>query len=105
APYGIGHGGVSDYGLPSSRSEQPGNRARVGSPDLAPRHRPCAASEARVSRAARVRVRRYPRMENRGAMQQSVIDRWHDFSEPLEGRVSSMYLDVKGLVTCCVGNL
>lgn len=38
-------------------------------------------------------------------MRQSVIDNWHRFSEPLEGRVNSMYLDVKGLVTTCVGNL
>lgn len=38
-------------------------------------------------------------------MRRSVIDNWHKFSEPLEGRVSSMYLDVKGLVTTCVGNL
>ena len=38
-------------------------------------------------------------------IRQSVIDRWHEFSEPLEGRVNSMYLDVKGLVTTCVGNL
>jgi hypothetical protein len=30
---------------------------------------------------------------------------WHKFSEPLEGRVYHMYLDVKGLVTTGVGNL
>lgn len=38
-------------------------------------------------------------------MKQSVIDMWHHFSEPLEGRVYHMYLDVKGLVTAGVGNL
>jgi hypothetical protein len=38
-------------------------------------------------------------------MHQSVIDAWHRFSEPLEGRVPHMYLDVKKLVTCGVGNL
>lgn len=38
-------------------------------------------------------------------MHQSVLDAYHRFSEPLEGRVLSMYLDVKGLVTTGVGNL
>lgn len=38
-------------------------------------------------------------------MHQSVIDSWHAFSAPLEGRVHGMYLDVLGLVTCAVGNL
>lgn len=38
-------------------------------------------------------------------MHQSVIDAWHSFSEPLEGRISGMYLDIKGLVTCAVGIL
>ena len=38
-------------------------------------------------------------------MHQSVRDKWHEFSEPFEGRVLSMYLDIKGLVTCGVGNL
>lgn len=38
-------------------------------------------------------------------MHKAVVDRWHEFSEPLEGRVHSMYLDVKGLVTTGVGNL
>jgi GH24 family phage-related lysozyme (muramidase) len=35
----------------------------------------------------------------------SVHAAWHAFSEPFEGRVLSMYLDIKGLVTCGVGNL
>jgi hypothetical protein len=35
----------------------------------------------------------------------SVLNKWHEFSEPLEGRVSSMYLDILGLVTVGVGNL
>lgn len=35
----------------------------------------------------------------------AVLDVWHAFSEPLEGRVHSMYLDVLGLVTTGVGNL
>lgn len=38
-------------------------------------------------------------------MRQSVIDKWHEYSTPLEGRVPSMYLDILGLVTCGVGNL
>jgi hypothetical protein len=38
-------------------------------------------------------------------MHQSVIEAWERFSTPLEGRVDAMYLDVKGLVTCAVGNL
>lgn len=38
-------------------------------------------------------------------MHQSVLDNWHTFSTPLEGRVHSMYVDVKQLVTCAVGNL
>lgn len=38
-------------------------------------------------------------------MKQSVISAWHIFSEPLEGRVHHMYLDVLGLVTAGVGNL
>lgn len=35
----------------------------------------------------------------------AVLAAWHDFSEPLEGRVHSMYLDILGLVTVGVGNL
>ncbi len=35
----------------------------------------------------------------------SVLAAYHAYSEPLEGRVSSMYLDVKGLITVGVGNL
>jgi GH24 family phage-related lysozyme (muramidase) len=38
-------------------------------------------------------------------MYESVRDAWHSFSEPFEGRVPSMYLDILGLVTCGVGNL
>lgn len=38
-------------------------------------------------------------------MQASVRAAWHAFSEPLEGRVHSLYVDVKGLVTTGVGNL
>ncbi len=38
-------------------------------------------------------------------MHQSVIDKWHEFSTPLEGRVPGMYCDVLGLITCAVGNL
>jgi hypothetical protein len=33
------------------------------------------------------------------------IEDWHLLSSPLEGRVHSMYVDIKGLVTCGVGNL
>lgn len=38
-------------------------------------------------------------------IRQSVLDAYHQFSEPLEGRVHSMYLDILGLVTTGVGNL
>jgi GH24 family phage-related lysozyme (muramidase) len=38
-------------------------------------------------------------------MYDSVRKSWHSFSEPFEGRVPSMYLDILGLVTCGVGNL
>jgi GH24 family phage-related lysozyme (muramidase) len=38
-------------------------------------------------------------------MHQSVADAFHAFSQPLEGRVPSMYLDILGLITCGVGNL
>ncbi len=41
-------------------------------------------------------------------MKQSVVDIWHTFSEPLEGRVPFMYLDSaepRGLVTVAVGLL
>lgn len=38
-------------------------------------------------------------------MRQVVHDIWHRFSEPLEGRVHWMYLDILGLVTTGVGNL
>ncbi len=38
-------------------------------------------------------------------LQQSVLDAWHPFSEPLEGRVGHMYLDILGLVSCGVGIL
>lgn len=38
-------------------------------------------------------------------LEQAVIDAWHRFSEPLEGRIHHMYLDVLGLVTCGVGLL
>lgn len=38
-------------------------------------------------------------------MYPAVRDSWHAFSEPMEGRVASMYLDILGLVTCGVGNL
>jgi hypothetical protein len=38
-------------------------------------------------------------------LRQSVIDGFLAFTQPLEGRVSSMYLDVLGLVTTGVGNL
>jgi GH24 family phage-related lysozyme (muramidase) len=38
-------------------------------------------------------------------MYDSVRESWHAFSEPFEGRVPSMYLDILGLVTCGVGNL
>lgn len=39
------------------------------------------------------------------ALHPSVLAAWHKFSEPLEGRVNSPYVDVKGLVTVGVGNL
>jgi len=38
-------------------------------------------------------------------MHQSVHENWHAFSQPFEGRLLTMYLDVKGLVTTGVGNL
>ena len=38
-------------------------------------------------------------------MHQSVVDAWHSFSQPLEGRVNSLYCDVLGLITTGVGNL
>jgi hypothetical protein len=38
-------------------------------------------------------------------MHPQVIDAWHTFSTPLEGRVPHMYLDILGLITCGVGNL
>lgn len=38
-------------------------------------------------------------------MHKSVRDAYHAFSMPLEGRVRSMYCDVKGLITTGVGNL
>lgn len=38
-------------------------------------------------------------------LHQSVKDAWRTFSEPLEGRVAGMYLDILGLVTCAVGIL
>jgi GH24 family phage-related lysozyme (muramidase) len=38
-------------------------------------------------------------------MYQAVIEAWHSYSTPLEGRVNSLYLDIKGLVTTGVGNL
>lgn len=38
-------------------------------------------------------------------IRQSVLDAWHQFSEPLEGRINHFYLDIKGLVTTGVGNL
>jgi hypothetical protein len=36
---------------------------------------------------------------------QSVLDVWHEFSEPFEGRVYWMYCDTFALVTCAVGVL
>lgn len=33
------------------------------------------------------------------------LEKWHEFSAPLEGRVYSMYCDIKGLITCAVGVL
>src|SRR6478609_3280131 len=38
-------------------------------------------------------------------MHQSVLDRFVDFTAPLEGVVRSMYLDIKGLVTVGIGCL
>jgi GH24 family phage-related lysozyme (muramidase) len=38
-------------------------------------------------------------------MWQSVIDSFTDFSVKFEGKVPHLYLDIKGLVTCGVGNL
>lgn len=38
-------------------------------------------------------------------MHESVRDVWHQFSEPLEGRVHSIYVDILGLCTTGVGNL
>lgn len=38
-------------------------------------------------------------------IRQAVLDKWHEFSEPLEGRIRHPYLDILGLVTTGVGNL
>jgi hypothetical protein len=38
-------------------------------------------------------------------VKRSVVGVWHRYSEPLEGRMHCMYLDVFGLVTTGVGNL
>lgn len=38
-------------------------------------------------------------------LKQAVIDSFHKFTEPLEGRVYHMYADVLGLITTGVGNL
>jgi GH24 family phage-related lysozyme (muramidase) len=38
-------------------------------------------------------------------MYESVREVWAVYSEPLEGRIPSMYLDILGLITCGVGNL
>lgn len=38
-------------------------------------------------------------------MHKSVADAWLAFNEPLECRVHGMYVDIKGLITCGVGNL
>ncbi len=38
-------------------------------------------------------------------MHASVLSKWHEFSEPLEGRVHWLYVDVKRLLTAGVGNL
>lgn len=38
-------------------------------------------------------------------MHRSVVEAWHAFSEPFEGRVHWLYADVKGLITAGVGNL
>jgi GH24 family phage-related lysozyme (muramidase) len=38
-------------------------------------------------------------------MHTSILPKWHSFSEDLEGRVPHLYADVKGLLTCAVGNL
>jgi GH24 family phage-related lysozyme (muramidase) len=38
-------------------------------------------------------------------MHASVIEKWHQFSTPLEGRVGHLYADVKQLLTAGVGNL
>lgn len=35
----------------------------------------------------------------------SVVEAWPRFSEPFEGRVAGMYLDIKALATCAVGIL
>lgn len=38
-------------------------------------------------------------------LKRAVVDIWHHFSEPLEGRVPHMYIDVLGNITAGVGNL
>jgi GH24 family phage-related lysozyme (muramidase) len=38
-------------------------------------------------------------------MHPSVLAKWHAFSEPLEGRVHGLYVDVLGFLTTGVGNL
>jgi GH24 family phage-related lysozyme (muramidase) len=38
-------------------------------------------------------------------MHQSILAKWHEFSEPLEGRVHHLYADIKQLLTAGVGNL
>jgi hypothetical protein len=40
-----------------------------------------------------------------GLLWPSVLEVWDDYSEPLEGRIPWMYLDVRGLVTVGVGCL
>jgi hypothetical protein len=38
-------------------------------------------------------------------MHAAILTKWHEFSEPLEGRVHWLYADVKQLLTAGVGNL
>jgi hypothetical protein len=40
-----------------------------------------------------------------GLIYKSVLDKYLDFTQPLEGVIQWMYLDVKGLVTTGIGNL
>lgn len=64
-----------------------------------------ANSKASEIKRENVITRRDISLDKSPLIHQSVLDAWHEFSEPFEGRVHWMYRDVKGLVTTGVGNL